>query len=48
MIMHVRRLELPSWMQYGDYQHDPLYKERFHSWLNALWQEKDRDLSSSH
>ncbi|GAB2799831.1 acyltransferase [Halomonas shantousis] len=44
--IHLRKLELPSWMLHGDYQHDPLYKERFHSWLNALWQEKDRILSS--
>ncbi|WP_445157583.1 acyltransferase [Halomonas sp. E14] len=41
-----RRLEVPSWMTTGSYHDDPLYKERFHSWLNALWQEKDQALDS--
>lgn len=41
-----RRLPVPAWMLEGDYQDDPDYKERFHSWLNALWQEKDAALDS--
>ncbi|WP_110665111.1 acyltransferase [Salinicola halophilus] len=41
----VRRLEEPAWMQEGSYE-DAQYKERFYSWLNALWQEKDEALSS--
>ncbi|PXX95518.1 acetyltransferase [Halomonas sp. LBP4] len=40
-----RRLEVPTWMVKGDYHDDPNYKERFHSWLNALWQDKDASLS---
>lgn len=40
-----RRLEVPHWMVEGDYHDDPDYKERFHSWLNALWQDKDASLS---
>lgn len=42
--LYARRLEVPSWMPGGDYHEDPDYKERFHSWLNALWQDKDRRL----
>ncbi|WP_227369585.1 acyltransferase [Halomonas sp. M20] len=45
--LHARRLELPSWMHDGDYHRDPQYKERFQTWLNALWQEKDHTLTSS-
>ncbi|TFH85476.1 acyltransferase [Billgrantia azerbaijanica] len=39
-----RRLPVPAWMAKGNYHDDPHYKERFHSWLNALWQEKDTAL----
>ncbi|WP_040243424.1 acyltransferase [Chromohalobacter japonicus] len=44
--MEARRLNVPAWMGNGDYHLDPHYKERFHSWLNALWEEKDRALAS--
>ncbi len=46
VVLSARRLEIPAWMREGDYD-DPDYKERFHSWLNALWQEKDDALSRS-
>jgi 1-acyl-sn-glycerol-3-phosphate acyltransferase len=41
----VRRLEVPAWMLQGDYHDDSPTKERFHSWLNALWRDKDDALS---
>lgn len=44
--LQARHLEVPHWMLGGDYYQDPLYKERFHSWLNGLWQEKDGVLDS--
>ncbi len=44
VVMKARILPVPAWMLEGDYD-DPDYKERFHSWLNALWQEKDESLS---
>lgn len=44
--LHARCLELPSWMHGGDYYQDPQYKERFQTWLNALWQDKDHFLES--
>ncbi len=43
--LHARRLDIPPWMMHGNYHDDPLTKERFHSWLNALWQEKNDVLS---
>jgi len=30
----------------GDYFNDPEYRERFHQWLNGLWEEKDRQLEN--
>nr|WP_297457234.1 acyltransferase [uncultured Halomonas sp.] len=44
--LHARCLELPDWMHDGDYHQDPQYKERFQTWLNTLWQDKDRRLES--
>ncbi|GGX79529.1 acyltransferase [Litchfieldella qijiaojingensis] len=44
--LHARRLDVPAWMLKGDYHRDPHYKERFQSWLNALWRDKDGALDS--
>lgn len=44
--LHARHLELPGWMHGGDYHQDPQYKERFQTWLNALWRDKDHFLDS--
>ncbi len=40
-----RRLDIPDWMPGGDYLNDTHYRERFQAWINALWQEKDQQLS---
>lgn len=37
----IRRLEVPEWMLETQYHAQPQDKERFHQWINALWQEKD-------
>ncbi|WP_355660160.1 acyltransferase [Halomonas salifodinae] len=42
--LHAQRLEVPAWMPGGDYYEDTDYKERFHTWLNALWKDKDQRL----
>ena len=44
--LDARRLDVADWMLDGRYHDDPIYKERFHSWLNALWQDKDASLAS--
>lgn len=44
--LDARLLEVEDWMLDGHYHDDSTYKERFHSWLNALWQEKDASLDS--
>lgn len=44
--LRARRLEVPAWMLDGNYHQDPDYKERFHTWLNELWQAKDAALDA--
>jgi len=44
--LDARCLTIPDWMLAGQYHDDSNYKERFHTWLNALWLEKDASLSS--
>ncbi|WP_148254057.1 acyltransferase [Aidingimonas lacisalsi] len=44
--LEVNHLDVPNWMTSGNYHQDPEYKERFQSWLNALWEEKDRRLDT--
>lgn len=46
VVLEARRLEVPGWMLQGDYHDNTDYKERFQSWLNALWQDKDRRLDA--
>lgn len=36
-----RRLEVPAWMQDTEYDTRAEDKERFHAWINMVWQEKD-------
>jgi 1-acyl-sn-glycerol-3-phosphate acyltransferase len=42
----VRKLPIEAWMSQGDYSNDQPYRERFQTWLNGLWKEKDALLSS--
>ncbi|HSH48275.1 MAG TPA: acetyltransferase, partial [Halomonas sp.] len=44
--LRARLLEVPAWMLDGNYHQDPDYKERFHTWLNELWQAKDAALDA--
>ncbi|MDN6298233.1 MAG: acetyltransferase [Halomonas sp.] len=41
-----RKLDIPAWMHHAPYHADSQHKERFHLWINALWQEKDRQLDA--
>ena len=44
MHAHVRNIPVPRGLLGGDYQNDAAFRERFQSWLNGLWGEKDRCL----
>lgn len=43
--VRVRTLPIGSELT-GDYLNDPQFKRNFQNWLNTLWQDKDRELSS--
>jgi 1-acyl-sn-glycerol-3-phosphate acyltransferase len=43
--IHVRRLPiLPEWR--GDYENDAVFRERFQTWVNQLWTEKDARITA--
>ncbi|MBS0373034.1 MAG: acyltransferase [Proteobacteria bacterium] len=44
IVVEVRRLPLEPWLAAGDYAGDPAFRERFQSWLGALWAAKDQRL----
>ncbi|MCS2610661.1 acetyltransferase [Halomonas dongshanensis] len=50
ILLRARKLEVPAWMLEANYHEKAQHKERFHSWINSLWQEKDAQLErlSSH
>ncbi|UXI70285.1 acyltransferase [Tahibacter amnicola] len=44
--VHVRKLPMPDGMLQGDYENDPALRERFQTWINGLWAEKDARVSA--
>ena len=42
----VRTFAIPDTMLGGDYENDPVYRERFQQWINGLWAEKDAQLAA--
>lgn len=41
VIVDIKKVDIPSEFIGKDYSNDPVFKERFQSWLNTLWCEKD-------
>ncbi|MCL5427147.1 MAG: acyltransferase [Gammaproteobacteria bacterium] len=39
--LHARQLDIPQWMYAPDNHDEKQHKERFHTWINSLWLEKD-------
>ncbi len=44
LAIHIDVLPVPQELLGGDYSGDRAFRERFHAWLNALWQRKDARL----
>jgi 1-acyl-sn-glycerol-3-phosphate acyltransferase len=44
LAIHIDVLPVPAELMAGDYATDHASRERFHAWLNALWQRKDSRL----
>lgn len=43
--VHLRKIDLPDWILSGNYEDDPIYRERFQQWVDQLWREKDELIS---
>ncbi|CAM3580262.1 1-acyl-sn-glycerol-3-phosphate acyltransferase [Halomonas sp. FME1] len=39
--LYARQLDIPLWVNTPDHHDEKQHKERFHTWINALWLEKD-------
>jgi len=46
VIVRARRLPVPSDLLAGDYARDAKFRKRFQHWLQALWEEKDRQIDA--
>jgi 1-acyl-sn-glycerol-3-phosphate acyltransferase len=44
--VHIRELAIPAGFAGGDYENDTAFRERFQSWVNGLWLEKDARLQA--
>lgn len=42
VVVDVRQLEVPQEFFSGDYENDPVFRERFQQWIGTLWSEKDQ------
>ena len=40
--VNLRRIEIPEWVQGGDYEDDLEYRKRFQNWVDDIWKEKDQ------
>lgn len=41
IVVHVRELPIPRELLDGDYENDAAFRERFQTWVNQLWADKD-------
>lgn len=44
LAIHIDVLPVPAELMAGNYAEDKVFRERFHAWLNGLWQRKDARL----
>lgn len=42
VVVHLRKIDIPSWVLAGNYEEDLQFRERFQHWLATLWAEKDQ------
>ncbi|MEE5059447.1 acyltransferase [Pseudomonas alliivorans] len=41
VIVDIKTRELEPWLWQGDYENDPVFREKIQGWVNQLWIEKD-------
>ncbi|MDO4223574.1 MAG: acyltransferase [Acinetobacter sp.] len=39
--VHVRKIDIPTWILQGSYADDADYRQRFQTWVDDIWQQKD-------
>jgi len=44
--VNIRERAIPADLLGGDYQNDPVYRERVQRWLNEVWEDKDRTIAA--
>ena len=42
LVVCLRKIEIPAWVMGGNYEDDPVYRERFQHWVDQIWTEKDQ------
>jgi hypothetical protein len=42
--VRVERIPIPQELLGGDYEDDPVFRERFQTWVRELWERKDTAL----
>lgn len=45
IIVDLRKIDLPEWVNGGNYEDDAEYREKFQLWVDQLWTEKDQLIS---
>lgn len=44
VVVRVHQRQIPAELTQGEYTEDAAFRSRFHTWLAALWDEKDREI----
>lgn len=39
--IHIRKIDLPDWVLAGSYEDDVEYRQKFQTWVDEIWQQKD-------
>jgi 1-acyl-sn-glycerol-3-phosphate acyltransferase len=45
VLVEIRRVPIPAEFRRGGYDEDPAFRERFQTWLNQIWREKDQRIA---
>ncbi|PHN59084.1 acyltransferase [Pseudomonas viridiflava] len=46
VIVDIKTRELEPWLWRGDYENDPVFREKIQGWVNQLWIEKDARIAA--
>lgn len=46
IVVKLREREIPPDLLQGNYNEDPIYREKFKNWIDSIWQEKDKLLGT--